>query len=285
LSHAAKLEKAIDQLYALVPLEGRISLEFKLLACLLKSDDIDELRTIAFSAGSHSYQNIQSSAMIKAARLRGQMFQGTGNGHFHALKCERLAFSYERRWEGKEIEMYEGRKALIEWKRCSDELSVEESIHRVVDVAGLLHEAGFARPKDLITLDCLGYMEDIGTSPCVGLVYVLPTMSFQEAPKSLFQILSEKERDCTSWPALERRRNLACMLARAVFQLHVVGWLHKGIRPQNVAFFGNAKSLKSPYLIGFDYARRGDESEKTELTDLAFDLYRHPNAQGEARSR
>jgi hypothetical protein len=43
--------------------------------------------------------------------------------------------------------------------------------------------------------------------------------------------------------------------------------------------------LKSPYLIGFDYSRRGKYGEKTEATDPIFDLYRHPHAQGEARSR
>jgi hypothetical protein len=275
----------VDQLYALAPLEGQVRLELKLLATLIKCDDIDDLRALASSTGSRAYHNIQSSATIKAARLQGQRLRWAANVNSQALKCDRLALKRERIWEGKDIGMYEGRRVLIEWKMCSGELSFEESTNRIVDIARLLYESSHSRPNDLITLDCLGYMQDNRTSPSIGLVYVLPTMPFQEAPKSLHQLLLEKESDGTSWPALERRRTLAYLMARVVFQLHVVGWLHKGIRPQNVVFVDNAKNLKSPYLIGFDYARRGEESEKTEQTDLAFDLYRHPHAQGEARSR
>ncbi|KAI9730879.1 MAG: hypothetical protein M1834_005597 [Cirrosporium novae-zelandiae] len=282
LSHSAALEKAVDQLHALLPANRQLTLELKFLASLLKTDDIDELSAIASSTGSHSYQNIQSSASIKAARIRGEILPRSTNRMSKLLDCNRQGFSLERRWEGKDIGTYEGRKVLVEWKTCTDELSVEESTHRIADVARLLHQTGVTRPKDLIALDCLGYMKK---PPSIGLVYALPLTYSERLPKSLFKLLLDKESDPSTWPSWEQRQKLAWVLARAVFQLHVVGWLHKGIRPQNIMFIGDGKSLKSPYLIGFDYARRGEYGEKTESTDPAFDLYRHPFAQGEARSK
>jgi hypothetical protein len=268
-----------------VPANQKLTLELKLLATLLKTDDIGELGAIASSTASYSYWNIQSSATIKATRIRGEILPRTANKAPKLLDYNRQGFSVERRWEGKDIGTYEGRKVLVEWKTCSDELSVEESTHRIADIARLLHQTGVTRPKDLITLDCLGYMANMKKPPSVGLVYALPSTYSEELPKSLFQVLSEKGSDLSSRPSWEQRQNLAWVLARAVFQLHVVGWLHKGIRPQNIVFIGDGESLKSPYLTGFDYARRGESGDKTESTDPAFDLYRHPFAQGEARSK
>jgi hypothetical protein len=252
---------------------------------LLKSDDIDELGAIASSTGSYLYRDIQSSATIKAARIRGEIHPRPSNDASKLPECNPHNLEIERRWEGKDIGMYEGKTVLVEWKTISHELSSKESERRIADVARLLHQTGITRPKDLITLDCLGAMKSMKGPPSVGLVYAMPPTYSETLPRSLFQILSGKENDSSSWPSWEERKNLARVLTRAVFQLHVVGWLHKGIRPHNVIFIGDDKALKSPYLIGFDYSRKEEFGEKTEATDLAFDLYRHPHAQGEARSR
>ncbi|KAK2745519.1 hypothetical protein FQN57_003644 [Myotisia sp. PD_48] len=288
LSHAAKLQRAIDQLHTLVPLQGQLDL--RLLAGFLKSDDVNALNTLAYSTGTQSYRDIQSSARIKVVRLTAvantdALSSGDGDGGDSiSINCHLEHFEFLKPWgAGKVLGTYMSAKVLIEWKPYSDEISKEESKRRITDISRLLRETGLSRPKDLITLDCLGCIEHGGA---VGLVYVLPTMLSQSDPTSLHDLISKKGTDRAQWPAWEQRRSLACSLARAVFQLHVVGWLHKGIRPQNVVFFGSGKTaLKFPYLIGFDYARRGDDGQKTEQTNMGFDLYRHPRAQGEVRSR
>ena len=69
-------------------------------------------------------------------------------------------------------------------------------------------------------------------------------------------------------------------LARTVYHLHAIGWLHKDIRPHNVVFFGKETwTNRRPYLTGFDYTRQ-QENDLSERTDPAFDLYRHPRCRG-----
>ena len=285
LSHSALLEKAIDQLHALIPPNGQLLLKLNLLATLLETDDIDKLSVIASSTGCYSYRNIQASATIKAIRIQAEIASRTSDETSNVLVCDLDDFDADRHWEGKQIGIYKERKVLVEWKTCSDELSIGESIHRIAGVARLLHQTGITRPRDLITPDCLGYFVNENKPLSMGIVYALPSTYSEGLPRSLFQLLAEKGTDPSLWPSLDQRRNLARVLARAVFQLHVVGWLHKGIRPQNIMFIGENRYFETPYLIGFDYARKEGYEEKTESTDLAFNLYRHPSAQGEVRSR
>ena len=60
-------------------------------------------------------------------------------------------------------------------------------------------------------------------------------------------------------PPMKERVSIALSLARAVRQLHTAGWLHKGIRSENILFFNTGKedhkSLQGPYLADFGYAR------------------------------
>lgn len=269
----------------MIPAEGQSRLDLQLQAFLLDSNDAEDLLIISKSAGSHDLKSIESSSRVKAARIKSDKTHWVVDGKNTDLECESTHFSLQEKWDQKEIGLYKGKKVLIEWKQLSNELSAEESTTRIVDIAGLLHIANTSRPKDLITFDCLGYMRQVSLNSSIGLVYALPTLPHQSRPQSMHELLSQKSDQQTFGPPLERRRQLAIALARAVFQLHVVGWLHKGIRPQNVIILGNASNLRSPYLIGFDYARRGDESAMTELPDQKHDLYRHPSAQGYARSR
>jgi hypothetical protein len=67
------------------------------------------------------------------------------------------------------------------------------------------------------------------------------------------------------------------------------GWLHKGIRSQNIAFFDreasfdrNIPSLDKPQVLGFEYSRLDISTAFTNLgvsSDLEFNRYRHPQVQ------
>jgi hypothetical protein len=93
--------------------------------------------------------------------------------------------------------------------------------------------------------------------------------------------------------SLTCRLAIALRLAEAVLQFHTAGWLHKGIRSDNIIFISDAgASAKvmlegNAYLIGFEHARPDSEWGKslTRLpnTSLEDDLYRHPLARGTAR--
>lgn len=247
-------------------------LDLRLQAHLLDNKTNEDLQRVARSAQEYHYWTIHFSAGLKV-RIRNSAAQRAPSDN-EAIRCDPQKFTASQAWEGRTIGQYGDEKVMVEWKLLSQQLSPEEMKKRVFSIAALLHETNEHIPKDLILLKCVGVMpasaNDGGWN--FGIVYSIPS---NREPTTLYEILPAAR--LTRGPALERRRNLACVLTKAVFQLHVVGWLHKGIRPHNVAFFGEPKALESPFLIGFDYARKSDVRETSERPNPEFDLYRHPD--------
>lgn len=98
-------------------------------------------------------------------------------------------------------------------------------------------------------------------------------------------------------PPFEQRLQLASNLACTVSELYSSGWLHKGIRSDNVVFpqlyteddkmsFSSFHDISSPLLVGFNYSRQETEEQSIDKSKLANDIknsiYRHPAYQGEA---
>lgn len=75
---------------------------------------------------------------------------------------------------------------------------------------------------------------------------------------------------------MKERVGIALSLARAIRQLHTAGWLHKGIRSENILFFDSGKedhkSLQGPYLADFGYARVVGLTEFSEPTLSTSDV-------------
>ncbi|KAL8666614.1 MAG: hypothetical protein Q9168_007454 [Polycauliona sp. 1 TL-2023] len=80
----------------------------------------------------------------------------------------------------------------------------------------------------------------------------------------------------TRRPSLNERRDTALALAETILQLHTSGWLHKGIRSDNVLFIetGDSKweysSARGPFFAGYDNPEQ--------------EMYRHPKGQGPTRA-
>jgi hypothetical protein len=90
--------------------------------------------------------------------------------------------------------------------------------------------------------------------------------------------------------SLPQRFQIAETLAKAVWYLHTVGWLHKSVRSKNVAFFYDQDGRLNPstlHVTGFEYSRL--DSDHTELKgfdrDFEKNLYRHPDRQGPPTTR
>lgn len=89
-------------------------------------------------------------------------------------------------------------------------------------------------------------------------------------------------------PSLDDRFRIAAKLAKAVLKWHSVGWVHQGISSPNVIFFTMKRSgqvdYENPFLQGFDFARpKSDPSIGRSASDIAFNVYRHPERQGLSR--
>jgi hypothetical protein len=162
--------------------------------------------------------------------------------------------------------------------------TASEWLHRVQRVASLHLQL---KPAEFCTLPGQGYRRESLPQDRVGMVYALP----QSLEGQMYITLLEAYRAAEYVP-MEVRKNLASKIARAICNFHVIGWLHKGLRSDNILVFGtqtpDPRSYKwsdidfvHPFLVGFDYSR--PDLSETELApdfSLEKNLYRHPDRWG-----
>lgn len=87
--------------------------------------------------------------------------------------------------------------------------------------------------------------------------------------------------------SLGGRFKLGLRIAETLLTTQNCGWLHKGIRPENIVFFTSSeKSVTDPYLLAWEYSRsgrQGQKSEEVQTWNSDTDLYQHPDYFGEPR--
>jgi hypothetical protein len=164
----------------------------------------------------------------------------------------------------REMAIYEQQRVFVEWKQYDAKKAVGregmEIFARIQNLATLLHAP---KPASFHALDCLGYFED-DNSDRYCFVYKLPPDAHpRKGPTSLLSYWASKWR-----PSLSSRIQLAQELANCLLELHAAGWLHKSFCSENIVFFDKAeqtsRTLQQPYLVGFEYARRGGPDEFSE---------------------
>ncbi|KAI0376134.1 hypothetical protein F5Y04DRAFT_293172 [Hypomontagnella monticulosa] len=135
---------------------------------------------------------------------------------------------------------------------------------------------------------CLGYVKSSNefAGMKLGMAFEAPMGGTLESGfVTLRQILEVWHK-----PALPARLSLCSALADRISRFHSIGWLHKGLKSDNILFFGqniSEKSLGVPYMSGFDLSRPAENVDMTEpiTIDPWSDIYRHPHAQfGEAKA-
>ena len=175
---------------------------------------------------------------------------------------------------------YDGQQVVVEWKPYGtswEPINANQRTERVRALASLLAEA---KPEGRRTLHCIGYLDDPPYSRFC-LVFRRPlTAPTNIEPHTLLHHITN------SHPSLTERLLLARRIANSLFELLVVGWYHKNLRPQNLLFFptpGDQNSMATipePYVIGFEYSRPNQTdvgATEGEAENLDFDIYRHPD--------
>jgi hypothetical protein len=151
-------------------------------------------------------------------------------------------------------------------------------------------------PERTLILRALGYFHDESLKQ-FGLIYEIPPseqLCEAEAPAgaaaptilTLRDMLAKRPRF-----SLTQKLRLCCDIAKAVLYIHVMDWVHKGLRPDNILFLGSASKsavidehfayiLPPCYIAGFEHSR-GVQMESDRKEDGRWDenLYRHPNRQ------
>ncbi|KAF7629667.1 hypothetical protein AFLA_013375 [Aspergillus flavus NRRL3357] len=147
--------------------------------------------------------------------------------------------------------------------------------HIVRELAALLISK---LPSSFRVARCVGYYEEAGS---FGLVFEKHAAHADQTIIPLSHCLSLE----TQMPSLGERIALAQGIVQTVFQLHVVGWLHKGLRPANILLFEDHNggiAYDKSYISGFEDARPVAQPNLTEEAHsrlLNDDWYRHPDIQ------
>jgi hypothetical protein len=125
-------------------------------------------------------------------------------------------------------------------------------------------------PSKFHILPSLGSFHDLKFSR-YGLV-------FRNTSKNNFEVLSTIY-DTTPRLALGHRSALAYALAESVMHFHMVGWLHGGLRSENIVVLGS--DYACPMIFGCDYSRTEVELSRMSA-DFVLDhnIYRHHDRWG-----
>ena len=185
----------------------------------------------------------------------------------------------------REVAQYHGKPVVVEWKEVPSTIEAKLK-HRITRVAAFLKEMN--NPA-FHSLTCLGFLK----APKSGRYAYL--FSPPNGLSSTFSMWSLNEILCleSQRPSLNNRLGIAMALAETVLQLHTAGWLHKGIRADNILVFksgaeqwSSTDDLSLAYLGGYEYARADNPLETTEApsSQLYLELYRHPRSLGQGRA-
>jgi serine/threonine protein kinase len=190
---------------------------------------------------------------------------------------------------------------LVEWRDLEngDTPHADEKIIQRLELLSRLLHPSTPRPPEFRALNCLGYLLEEKPARCAFVLDLsnppITSSVLYTAPDSLHDVLSDENRN-RHRPSQSARFRLAKQLATSVLYLQNAGWLHKGIRSQNVLLLGNgdrssafsiSQLIEAPYLVGHGYARLSSNYQDTEGVDKdpLNILYRHPDIIGENRAR
>lgn len=155
----------------------------------------------------------------------------------------------------------DGKMRIIEIIRLSHwpSMSVDERKNTLNKVISLLSSD---LPNYFQVCQCLGFTADPKKEASwAGLIF--------EFPPGMDRLWTLKEYfQRTHYMPLEHRYLIAHQLAQSVMGLHSIGWVHQGIRGDNMLFFqsknaSNDDIASTPWLFGFEHAR--DSSLATRL--------------------
>lgn len=229
---------------------------------------------------SHTeYATKKPSALYKSSSLKGA--KDLQQNPYLLLLCK----GHMSAGMSREIAQYDGKPVIVEWKEVAS--AVESKLkHRITKVAAFLREM---KSPAFHSLTCFGFLK----APKSGRYAYL--FSPPNALSSTFSMWSLNEILCleSQRPSLNNRLSIAMLLAETVLQLHTAGWLHKGIRADNILVFksgteqwNSVDDLSSAYLGGYEYARADNPLETTEApaSQPYLELYRHPRSLGQGRA-
>lgn len=308
--HVSTLSSYNDQLDKFTQPQALRLIQEALISMLPKPAYTQPLETRIASFGG--YKLVTSAPSILKAEIDARIAawraeverQASVSHEISSERISRFEDCAKTPWGERTILEYEaptGRcDTLLEWKMYDQsKISTSDAIKRTNGAVEMLKAA----PKGSALLRAVGYVKSTqheGLQPRVALLYELPEPVSAEIGrrpriKTLRELLPRSEapndrqsrRNHLPKPSLGHRFRLAVQIAEAVGSIHNCGWLHKGLRPENIVFVSYRDlKLDSPSILGWANSRRDAVDELTETIvssarDLA--LYQHPDYVGGER--
>lgn len=155
----------------------------------------------------------------------------------------------------RELGTYREKKVLIEWKPY---LRIyEDKLGPRIEAFGLL--LAQAGPTCLGALHFLGVFKDHGADR-YAFIFKLPLVQDSERSAQTDSISTLLNRFPFQPPSFDERQPISRSLALAVRELHTIGWLHKGIRSDNLLLCYSSSnsdhsSMQGPFLAEFGNSR------------------------------
>ncbi|GAB1319904.1 Prion-inhibition and propagation-domain-containing protein [Madurella fahalii] len=221
----------------------------------------------------------------------------------------------------KQSDSAEGPYYLLERKKFDPDIQSRDMIRLTNRIQRLVLLLQKPKSPDFRTPQALGCITD-SANTCWWIVFHFPLRTLPQpditrrilrkegsAPISLLSLLpllNPNEKDPKGkikfLPPLEQRLALASTVCATLSELYLSGWLHKGVRSENILFPAAGAImqpppysytseemqtiLSSPLVCGFDYSRHESEWSSIDRArrscDLDAAIYRHPSYQGEA---
>jgi hypothetical protein len=128
---------------------------------------------------------------------------------------------------------YDMSPVFIEWKSIYPEDTGARALeidNRVANLATLLSTQKSASFR---SLTCVGYFEDTQSLRYCLLYHPPELASRDRRPRSLLDLFYDQSLK----PSLSARIRLASGIATTLLHIHASGWLHKGVRSDNILFF------------------------------------------------
>ena len=269
------------------------------------SSELDVVKELLQSTSVASPEAVASAASLKKIRLILGLGKSSGTQPSNSTTGVKLKLTYLKprhlvresmynNPRGREVARYKSDLVLVEWRffKRSAEPQLKSRVDQLAILLGNIHQPSFH------SLHCLGILpKDSAYEPeddiqiCYGLVFELKVFLGATPASSPLTILTLSDLYARPRrPSLNERLSVALCLAETILQLHTTGWLHKGLRPDNILFrqcgsqTWESGTADGPYLAGFEYARPSNAETETVPRQPDWDLYRHPSAQGPARS-
>lgn len=250
-------------------------------------DESDKQPFTQVIVGQNRYRKIQLLFAMKQAMASVSKY-GNGEVQFSIDKNSlKKVGELNQRWlvykeNGYGTESY----ALMEMLEYDDKWNgrFDDLVMRVDDLVSLLGKPELSGSFPL--LRCTNFCH-FPEAHAFGLIYELPFLgpekSLQPRPITLKDLIRQTQERLKRPPIGDIFR-LAHTLASSLLGFHKATWLHKSISSLNIIFFPDAfecvaKSIASPYLIGFNHSRVSNDFVFTEGPCFSFDRrdYQHPD--------